>query len=199
MRATYRALCEHGYADLTIQRIGDEFDKSKSLLYHHYDGKDALLVEFLRFMLERFEENATEFDGDDAYARLRSLVDFHLPPELDAERAEFTRAMIELRSQAVHDEAYREQFTRSDEHIRSRIADIVRDGVEEGVFREDVDPDAAAKSLWSGLYGAIVLRATTDDGDVESVRRELDGYVRSHLLADDADDATDEGTEVAAE
>ncbi|MEF8774483.1 MAG: helix-turn-helix domain-containing protein, partial [Halobacteriales archaeon] len=44
MAATYRALCEHGYADLTIQQIGAEFEKSTSLLYHHYDGKDELLV-----------------------------------------------------------------------------------------------------------------------------------------------------------
>ena len=199
MRATYRALCKHGYADLTIQRIGDEFDKSKSLLYHHYDGKDALLVDFLGFMLERFEENATALDGDDAYARLQSIIDFHLPRELDAERAEFTRAMVELRSQATHDPAYREQFTRSDGHLQSRIADVVREGIDEGVFRDDVDPDDAAASLWSGLYGAIALRATTDNDTVEAVRRELDGYVRSHLLADDADDAPDDGTEVAAE
>ena len=198
MRATYRALCEHGYADLTIQRIGDEFGKSKSLLYHHYDGKDALLVDFLEFMLERFEENATELDGDGPYARLQSVIDFHLPREMSEERAEFTAAMVELRSQAAHDDAYREQFTRSDALIRGRIADVVREGIEEGVFRDDVDPDDAAKSLFSGLYGTVVMRVTTDNDTVDAVRRELDAYVRSRLLAADADVA-DDGAEVAAE
>ena len=33
MDATYRALCEHGYSNLTIDKIDAEFEKSKSLLY----------------------------------------------------------------------------------------------------------------------------------------------------------------------
>lgn len=28
LRATYRTLCEYGYADLTVQRIGAHFEKS---------------------------------------------------------------------------------------------------------------------------------------------------------------------------
>ena len=32
MEATFEALSKHGYADLTIQTIADEFEKSKSLL-----------------------------------------------------------------------------------------------------------------------------------------------------------------------
>ncbi|PSP70021.1 TetR/AcrR family transcriptional regulator, partial [Halobacteriales archaeon QH_9_66_26] len=54
MDATYRALCEHGYADLTIQTIADEFDKSKSLLYYHYDTKDEILIGLLDYLLGQF-------------------------------------------------------------------------------------------------------------------------------------------------
>ena len=35
MEATCRALCEHGYADLTMQDVADESDKSTAAL--HYD------------------------------------------------------------------------------------------------------------------------------------------------------------------
>ncbi|MEF8974259.1 MAG: helix-turn-helix domain-containing protein, partial [Haloarcula sp.] len=38
MDATYRALCTHGYADLTMQDIADESDKSKAALHYHYDS-----------------------------------------------------------------------------------------------------------------------------------------------------------------
>ena len=183
MAATYRALCRHGYADLTIQRIGDEFEKSKSLLYHHYDGKDALLVDFLRYMLERFEAEVGEHDESDALVRLRGVVDRTLPRTLDDERAEFSGAMFELRSQATQDAAYREQFTRSDRFLRERLATIVRDGVEQGVFR-DVDPERTAAFLFATLNGAMLARTTADDDAVEAVRAELDAYVESHLLAD---------------
>ncbi|PSQ42055.1 TetR family transcriptional regulator, partial [Halobacteriales archaeon QS_9_68_42] len=45
--ATYRALCDHGYAALTMQDIADECDCSKSLLHYHFDTKEDLLVELL--------------------------------------------------------------------------------------------------------------------------------------------------------
>ena len=35
--ATCRALCEHGYADLTMQDIADESNKSTAALHYHYD------------------------------------------------------------------------------------------------------------------------------------------------------------------
>ena len=61
--AAFRALCEHGYANVTIQRIGDEFDKSPSLVYHHYDGKDDLLIDLLGFLLDEFEASIADGAG----------------------------------------------------------------------------------------------------------------------------------------
>ncbi|TKX70207.1 TetR/AcrR family transcriptional regulator [Halorubrum sp. SP9] len=58
--AAFRALCEHGYADVTIQRIGDEFDKSPSLVYHHYDGKDDLLIDLMGYLLDEFEASIAD-------------------------------------------------------------------------------------------------------------------------------------------
>ena len=39
IRATYRALCAHGYANLTMRDIADETDLSKAALHYHYDTK----------------------------------------------------------------------------------------------------------------------------------------------------------------
>lgn len=185
MQATYRALCEHGYAGLTIQRIGDEFSKSKSLLYHHYEGKDELLLDFLSFMLERFEETIPDREYDHAREHLEAILDHALPADLDPERAEFRAAMVELRAQAATDEAYREHFTRNDRFFRERFARVVQGGVEEGVFRE-VDPDRVAATLLATVHGAMQEEATTDAAETVAVREELRTYLRSRLLAEDA-------------
>jgi AcrR family transcriptional regulator len=181
MRATYAALTEHGYANLTIQRIADEFEKSKSLLYHHYDGKDDLLVDFLEFMLEHFESEATCAGEKDPEERLDALLDRVAPVDLDPERHAFTSAMVELRAQAAHDPAYREQFTKHDLVLRDRFAVIVRDGVEADVFG-DVDPDSVAAFILAAVNGIRHQRVTRDDGgDVPVTRRELDEYVTQRL------------------
>ncbi|WP_331233383.1 TetR/AcrR family transcriptional regulator [Natronorarus salvus] len=181
MQATYRALRAHGYAGLTIQRIGDEFPKSKSLLYHHYDGKDDLLLEFLSFMLERFEETIPDREYGDAREHLRGIVDHAVPETIHPERAEFRAAMVELRAQAATDEAYREHFTRNDRFFRERFAAVVRRGIEEGTFRE-VEPDRVAAMLLATVHGAMQEAATTDAAETARIREELFAYIERRLL-----------------
>jgi AcrR family transcriptional regulator len=183
MRATYLALCDHGYADLTIQRISDEFPKSKSLIYHHYDGKDDLLLDFLEFMLERFEETLPFEGADGADAHLEAVLDHVLATPLPDERREFARAMVELRAQAAHDERFRDYFTRNDRFFRDRLARIVADGVEEGVFG-DVDPDAVATVLVTLINGSMTQRVTSEDDAADTLRQEIDRYVQAVVRVD---------------
>ena len=186
MKATYEALSEHGYADLTIERIGEEFEKSVSLVYHHYDSKDALLVDFLEFMLDRFEADVTFDERDDARARLRALFDRVLSASIDDERRALMGAITELRAQAPHNEAFREQFARSDRFFHARIAAIIEAGIDQGVFR-DVDPDRTAELLLTTINGAMIGRVTTaEEAPIRAVRAELDEYVRLRLLTDGA-------------
>jgi AcrR family transcriptional regulator len=199
MAATYTALCEHGYADLTIEKIGDEFQKSTSLLYHHHDGKDDLLVSFLGYMLERFESDVPFEAVDDPWGELQGLLDHVLAPTLEAEQREFTRAMVELRAQAAHEEDFRAAFTSHDRFFHDRFSAVVREGVEQGVFGE-VDPGAVASLVQTTFNGAMVQRVTTDvdgwDGSIEEVRRAFEAALGSWLLeADDRSVPDDVGGE----
>lgn len=184
MQATYDALCKHGYASLTIQRIGDEFPKSKSLIYQHYDGKDELLVAFLGFMIDHFE-NETDISIDTektALDQLQNHLDHLLDPTIDEERHEIMSALTELRGQAPHNEAYREHFTKSSRIFHEHIADIIRMGVEQGEFRA-VDPEQTAELLLTTIEGAMLRRTTTEGSvDIQAVRSELDEYIHSRLL-----------------
>lgn len=202
MRATYLALGKHGYAGLTIQRIGEEFEKSKSLLYHHYDDKDELLLAFLQFMLEEHEASLSELDsvrgskasarqpdptdsGDDTEGpaeRLDAVLGAMLATDLPDAHREFTAAMVELRAQAAHDERYREHFTRHDRFVADQVVTVVERGAEEGVFREG-DADAVAQFLLSVLNGAMLQRVTSDAEATAEVRDHLDSYLRTTLLA----------------
>jgi AcrR family transcriptional regulator len=176
MRATYLALCECGYADLTIQRISDEFPKSKSLIYHHYDGKDELLLDFLEFMVDCFEGEVPFENTDGADEHLRSVLDHVLATPLPNKRRGFAKAMVELRAQAAHDERYRDHFTRSDQFFRERIASIIESGIEEGVFKE-VNPDDAATFLVTIINGSMTERVTSDHDSARTLRAQVEEYV----------------------
>lgn len=183
MAATYLALCEYGYAGLTIQRIAERFEKSKSLLYHHYDNKDDLLLEFLGFVLDQFEEGVPSTESDDPVDRLEMVLDTMVPTELPDEHRDFVAAVVELRAQAAHDDRYREQFTDHDAFFETRVSDVIERGVESGAFRE-VDSDRFARLLQTMFVGAMTRRVTTDANLVEDVRAELDTHIEANLLAE---------------
>ncbi|WP_299265241.1 TetR/AcrR family transcriptional regulator [Halorientalis sp.] len=185
MKATYDALSRHGYADLTIQRIGDEFDKSKSLLYHHYDSKDALLVDFLSFMLERMEGTIPLEQADAADERLRIGFDHVISEIIDGDRQDFNRAMTELRAQSAHDDAFCEQFSKNDRYFEQRVRVILEAGIDQGLFH-DVDTEQVASMLVTIIQGATFQATTSTEPDLEAVRAELDAYIESRLLVDDA-------------
>ena len=161
MQATYRALAEHGYTDLTMQAIADEFQKSKSLLYYHYDGKAELLSAFLAYALTTFlKEVAVE--TTDPRSQLEALIDRLVPETIDTETYHGQIALLELRSDARHQPRYKEQYTAVDEMLQEKIAEILSAGVDAGVF-SDIDPAVESELLLSMLHGVRMRRVTTHD------------------------------------
>lgn len=183
MRATYLALCEHGYSDLTIERIGKEFPKSESLLYHHYDSKDDILLNFLEFMLGQMEERMPLQNAGGADDHIERIVELMFDPGEFADDG-FTRALVELRAQAAHDKDYREHFGRSDHFVRKYIEHTIRSGIEQGVFRE-VDPGETAALFQVAFLGTVTQGATSDDDVLDNARVEFERYVRECLRSGD--------------
>ncbi len=183
LRATYHALCEYGYAALTIQRIGEHFGKSTSLIYHHYDGKDELLLDFLAYMLEEFDERVPREPSTGAVDRLERVLDGMVAEGNPPGHGAFIRAMAELRAQGANDERYRDHFTRHDRFFRERLAEIIEAGIDEGVFRP-VEPDRTAALLVTVITGSLTLQATTNEARAGEVRDGVQRLVEATLLAE---------------
>ena len=184
MRATYCALCKHGYAALTMQDIADESEKSKASLHYHYDTKQDLLLAFLDYLYERFETQVETTEGDDAVERLLSLAERVLDPPSRRRNAEFKTAIMEIHAQAPYRDDYRERLRRFDDLLEARLTEIVADGVEEGTFREDVDPSAVASFLTTVLSGGQT-RYVAVGYPISETQEMLRRYVESHLLDGD--------------
>ncbi|WP_257300418.1 TetR/AcrR family transcriptional regulator [Haloarchaeobius sp. FL176] len=181
MEATYRALLEHGYADLSISRIADELDKSKAAIYYHYDTKDDLLAAFLEFAVDRFEETIDTETGDEPSEDLAHVTEKLLPLQPDAEQRQLREVLVGLRSQAVTNEVFREQFTQIDERLATTIRGIVERGIDDGTFR-DVDPSRVAEHILATVNGAMYGRATTDrESATAAARVSLASYIDSEL------------------
>jgi AcrR family transcriptional regulator len=184
IRATYRALCKHGYANLTMQDIADESTKSKAALHYHYDTKQDLLLAFLSFLYERFEERVRTPEGENPRERLVVFIDAALtPPERDEQLA-FQTAFLEIKTQVPYNEGFSEQIAQFDDLLHEQCRSIVAEGIEAGVFRE-TDPDAIATFFVTLFNGDHVLWVTENQSS-DTTRQLFVDYIESQLLADDA-------------
>jgi len=162
MDGVYRALCEHGYAELTMQDIADECEKSKSLLHYHYDTKEDLLVAFLDGILADYEQRLEcRADRPPAERLVEFVARFVFTPEED-DRESFHLALLEMRSQGPFNERIQDQLDRSDELLRDSVADILDAGIADGSF-EPVDVDRTAALLVATLDGARTRQITLGD------------------------------------
>lgn len=191
MGATYHALCKHGYADLTMQDIADEFDKSRSLLHYHYDTKDELLLAFLDHLIGWIGDRLAESDTEEPLTRLEEYVDKFVVEPGEEDRETFALALLELRVQAAHNDAFREKLAAHYRQNIEAVATIIEDGVEEGAFQA-VDPDETGEAIYTALVGARMYQVTLGAEDAtRRMRDALAAFVVDDLLVDGRDRATD--------
>jgi len=190
MQATFQTIQEYGFAGLSIQRIAENADLSKSSFYHFFDDKDDLLLAFLDTMLARYGDPLEGIENDaDPLDALWTYVDFglyglgdgSLPPVGGDVDVQSGRPYVELRSQGTYDEAYRERFTDMDGSMHERLSRVIERGIEAGVFRE-VNTDRTAEFLLTVMLGSLFRRATADDVDVDAIHEELEAIVHARLL-----------------
>ena len=178
MQATYRALREHGYADLTIKRIAEEYGKSTAAIHYHYDTKEDLLVAFLDYLLERFVDSIREVETTDPDERLNLLLDELLVAP--KENRDLSVALLEMRSQAPYKEGFSERFQQNDEYIRYMLKAVINHGIDEGEF-EDVDAEHVTHALMTIVDGARTRSVVLGEGELETAREAASEYVDAML------------------
>lgn len=186
MEATYEVLVRDGYDELTTERIAAACDRSQGVVHYHYETKDALLASFIDYLLGERTERLAETDETPA-DRLAAALGTLLPERLDRDRWQYTAVSLELHTQARHNELFQQKLSRRDRRIRDRLAAIIHDGIDDGVFRS-VDPDQFVFRLLALVDGAMLRAVTLDEtAAIDAARREIERAVRADLLAENRD------------
>jgi AcrR family transcriptional regulator len=175
LAATRRALCRHGYADLTVQCIADEASMTTAAIHYHFETKEDLLNAVLADLLDRFETELACEAGDPGQ-RLAAVLDVVFP---DEHGDEFLVALMELKAQAPCQESFRERFVELDERMRTVVATVVSDGIEAGQF-EPVDPERVARTVTTLLDGGHVRMVALDEAPA-ATRAVVESYLATQL------------------
>jgi AcrR family transcriptional regulator len=177
MEATYRALCENGYAGLTMQDIADESEKSKATLHYHYDTKQELLLAFLDYMLDEFHDRLEREGNEDPTEELVGL----LTPREDEVGDGFRTAMLEMKAQSPYNEGIRRKLIEYETELKGYLSDVIRSGVDDGVFRDDLDAEETAETLVA-LGNGLRTRSVTVGKSDDELRATVETYVETCLV-----------------
>lgn len=192
VEATYGAVCEYGYADVTMQDIADRTERSKAALHYHFDCRDDLFREFLSYLHAEFVASTRDPPGETPAERLVALLQTILstPDEQeDTESVRFTTAYLEMKAQAPYNEQLRDGLQRIDEHLVEDVTDLVVAGVEAGEFPPETEPTEVAVFVSTYLHGTWT-RSVAAGSEVAAMRERLVDYVTG-LLTPETEIRTD--------
>ena len=183
LEATYRALCEHGYADLTLKDIANATDWSKASIHYYYDSKENLFIEFLDFLYDRYTAQLPSVDGGTPREQLYALLETVLTDEEAASDHEFRTALLEVNAQAPYNDAIQTRLSNFDETLLERVQHIVAAGIETGDFNASIDPAVAADFLVTSITGVHTRRVVVEHPSEQLYETVLQ-YTDTYLVAD---------------
>ncbi|WP_435102190.1 TetR/AcrR family transcriptional regulator [Halarchaeum sp. P4] len=187
MEATFRALSKHGYTDLRVRDIGEEFEKSRTLIHYHFDGKHDLISAFLEYLVEQYEDQPAVEVTDPWDALEVRIEQCLLGPDLGTEFDHWERMTVyhELFSQAQHNERHRDVFNEHYEVLRGNISEVLQEGIEQGAFR-DVDVEDVAQLITDVIHAARARKISLGHDDApEQALRAVDEFVLPTLEPED--------------
>jgi AcrR family transcriptional regulator len=138
-----------GLEGLTIGRLAQELDLSKSGLFAHFRSKESLQIQLLLFAAERFIEIVVRpaLAAPRGEPRVRALFEHWLAWETSDPMPGgclFLAAATELDDKPG---PARDQLVRSQRDWLETIGTCFRSGIREGHFRPEADPEQFAQDL----------------------------------------------------
>lgn len=179
--ATYRALCEHGYAALTLQHIAAESEMSKASIHYYYDSKNELFAAFLDFLYARYTTQIESTARDSPREHLRSLLEVLLTDDEDTPGTKFRTAMLEVTAQAPYDDEIRDRLVEFGDYLFERIREIIAAGIDAGEFDESVAPSRIAEVFTTMIVGSHT-RQVAVDYSTDRLSEPITSHIETDLL-----------------
>ncbi len=142
--AAWAVFARQGYHGSTVQDIAAEAGISAGAIYRYFPGKEAVLKAIVDRNTQRYSElvrevregvrspaDALRAIGETMFLQLQDpVVDTHI------------RLDVELRGEALRNEALREAFRQQLSFWRTAMAEMLRQAQEAGLVRADMDAEA---------------------------------------------------------
>ncbi|WP_369215490.1 TetR/AcrR family transcriptional regulator [Streptomyces flavofungini] len=186
VRETVRLIAERGFHAVRVQDIAEACATSTAAIHYHFPGRDDLLEAAVRWCMDEdtARRAARVADAADTADELRQLIELQIP-RTPRQRWQWS-VWLDLWAEAARSTAVGRLHADYYRQWRATVADVLRRGIADGVFRP-ADPDAAALRLTALIDGLAtqVLASGPDAPDTgpDAMHEALTAYVDATLTA----------------
>jgi AcrR family transcriptional regulator len=152
--AAARALIvEKGVEGLRTRDIADRVGINVATLHYHVPTKEALIELVADSLLKIFQGQSIARPRAHLSAAERMELEFVDFREIALEKPEVMLVFSELIERGRRDERIAAAILPMKRRWRQMLVDLLTEGVSDGAYRPDMDPDAAASILMSAMIG----------------------------------------------
>jgi TetR/AcrR family fatty acid metabolism transcriptional regulator len=156
LKAATEVFAEQGFAAVRVADIADRAGIGKGTVYEYFSSKDELLFAVFEWMNEGIAERLRELlnEGGTTRERLHRMLD--LGAQVTREQVEMQAVVLDFwsasrgtKSEARYNKACLETFRA----YRRLVADVIREGQNNGELRPEVDAEALATMIVAAMDG----------------------------------------------
>ncbi|MEU4899105.1 TetR/AcrR family transcriptional regulator [Streptomyces sp. NPDC022067] len=192
VRETVRLIAERGFHAVRVADIAAACDTSTATIHYHFPGRAELLEAAVRWCMDEdtARRAARIAEADDAREELRQLIALQVP-HTERQRRQWL-VWLDLWAEAARSTAIGRLHADFYRQWRQTVADVIRRGIEQGVFRA-VDPEYSALRLTALIDGLATQVLATAPGAGGTSAEDMDIACNAYV-----DTELSEATEVTA-
>ncbi|MEU1047252.1 TetR/AcrR family transcriptional regulator [Streptomyces sp. NPDC005897] len=181
VRETVRLIAEHGFHAVRVADIARACATSSAAIHYHFPGRAELLEAAVRWCMDEdtARRAARLAEADDAAAELRQLIALQTPRTAQQRRQ--WAVWLDLWAEAARSTAVGRLHSEYYRQWRETVADVVRRGVAQGVFRAGLDPQAAALTLTALIDGLATHVLSVDGPSSAAVADAMHAALTTHV------------------
>ncbi|MFI1224795.1 MULTISPECIES: TetR family transcriptional regulator C-terminal domain-containing protein [unclassified Streptomyces] len=190
VRETVRLIAERGFHAVRVADIATACHTSTAAIHYHFPGRDELLEAAVRWCMDEDTRRRADATAGAGHAgdELRLLIELQTP-RTEQQRRQWC-VWLDLWAEAARSTTVGRLHVEYYRQWRGTVADVIRRGVDQGVFRP-VDPDGTALALTALIDGLASQVLATEPGlpgtGAQSMHDALIAHVDACLTAPTAD------------
>lgn len=161
IKATIECITRFGYSNFSMQDVARVADVSKGIIHYYFLNKEDLMMTVLDNVSTEIENllSSSEY-GQDVQVRLSNVI--WMCANVVQTKREYYRINMDFWTQIDQKQKVREEVARHYAKFRNAIANIIQQGISQGVFRQGDALQYA--SLIIALIDGTALQWLFDEG-----------------------------------